>query len=261
MGYDFGEINGLEGDRFLAIQNWILSKGFQDLSRGVRESLEAAVVYLDVVRLSLRPFRLTYNQINAKLDKFRKDAGKLPFPELLKKVNAGLKEPMAFESEFLSLQKARNCLEHRGGKVGQSDINDSASGMMVLSFPRLRVFYKKDNEEVEYVPGKPVEAHTDDNQTSLKTPPSGLSDDPKPSILFEGATRFLEVFSPPGVDPKLPVYIDRVTRTRQFALGEAFTITADDFVEIAMACLLFSRDIATKLPAPPPIVATRDAST
>src|ERR1700720_1112195 len=81
-------------------------------------------------------------------DTIRKPAASWPFPKLLAHVNAGLTSPLEFEREFLSIQRVRNCLEHRGGIVRKQDLDDQAAAL-TLSFPRLKVFYMRGSEEIE----------------------------------------------------------------------------------------------------------------
>lgn len=218
MGYKFDGLEMSEEERRETYQNWLLSKGFQDLARGVRETLEEAVFYLAMIKRE--PGMTTLAEVDVDMAEIRADAGKPPFPKLLEQVNRGLTEPMAFDAEFLSLQKARNCLEHRGGLVGPRDV-DAATGTMTLSFPRLRTFYRRDDEEIELAPGEVIDTHQPNN--------------------------------PFGKGEVVQIYMNRVTRSREYALGEPVVITASDFYEIAMACQLFASDLAAKLPTLPPI--------
>lgn len=217
MGYKFDGLEMSDEERRETFQNWLLSKGFQDLARGVRETLEEAVFYLAMVKRERG--MTTLAEVEADMAAIRTDAGKPPFPKLLAEVNAGLTEPMAFDAEFLSLQKARNCLEHRGGRVGSRDV-DAATGFMTLSFPRLRTFYRRGDGEVELTPGAVIDTHEPDN--------------------------------PFGKGEEVQIFLNRVTRSREYALGEPVVITASDFYEIAMACQLFASDVAAKLPTLPP---------
>lgn len=214
-GYQFNGLEMTDAERRETYQNWILSKGFQDLARGVRETLEEAVFYLAMIKRE--PGVTTLAKVEADMAAIRAAAAKLQFPKLLEDVNAGLSEPMAFDAEFLSLQKVRNCLEHRGGRVGVRDVDES--GSMTLSFPRLRAFYQRGDAEIEIVPGEAIDTHDSGN-------PFGKSED-------------------------VPIYMNRVTRTRTYALDEPVVISSSDFYEIAMACQLFASDVAAKLPTIP----------
>lgn len=225
IGYKFDGLEMGDDERRATYQNWLLSKGFQDLARGVRETLEEAVLYLTMMKRN--PGMTTLAEVEADMAAIRANAAKPPFPKLLEEVNAGLTEPMAFDAEFLSLQKARNCLEHRGGRVGSRDV-DAETGTMTLSFPRLRTFYHRGDEEIELAPGEVIDTHKPDN----------------PFEKGEG----------------VQIYMNRVTRSREYALGEPVVIAASDFYEIAMACQLFASDVAAKLPILPPIGEAQAAS-
>lgn len=215
LEYQFNGLEMTDDERRTTFQNWILSKGFQDLARGVRETLEEAVFYLAMIKRE--PGITTLAKVEADIAAIRAAAAKLPFPKLLEDVNAGLTEPMAFDAEFLSLQKARNCLEHRGGRVGARDVD--TTGSMTLSFPRLRVFYSRGDTEIEIAPGAAIDTH-----------------DPGSSF---------------GKGEGVSLFINRVTRTRTYQLDEPVVISASDFYEIAMACQLFASDVAAKLPTLP----------
>jgi hypothetical protein len=57
--------------------------------------------------------------------------------------------------------------------------------------------------------------------------------------------------------------MQRVTRSREYALNEPVIITQRDFYEIAMACFIFASDLAQKLPsnAPPVYQGLEDSAT
>jgi hypothetical protein len=85
-------------------QSWLLAKGFQDLARGVRASLEEAALYLDFI--SSPPRRvLSSSTIEDLIETMRKPASDLSFPKLLAKVNSQLTLPLEFEQEFISIQR------------------------------------------------------------------------------------------------------------------------------------------------------------
>lgn len=217
MAYQFNGIEMDDAEKRETYQNWVLSKGFQDLARGVRETLEEAVFYLEMIKR--KPGVTTLAKINADIAAVRKRAGAMNFPDLLSKVNAGLTEPMAFEDEFASIQKVRNCLEHRGGRVTEREV-DADTNTLSLRFPRLRMFYIRGDLEIELAAGEVIDTHSPDN--------------------------------PFGEQEDVPIYMNRVTRSREYKLGEAVKISSADFVEIAMACNLFASDLAAKLPTLPP---------
>jgi hypothetical protein len=143
------------------------------------------------------------------LDTIRKPAASLPFPKLLAHVNAGLISPLEFEHEFLSIQRVRNCLEHRGGIVRKQDLDDQGTAL-TLNFPRLKVFYMRGNEEIELARDERV----DDGSHG----------------------------------PEVQILGRIVTRSRTYRLGERVMFTANEFSEIAMACSFFATQLASRLP-------------
>lgn len=113
-------------ERRTMYENWLLAKGFQELARGVRESLEEAAVYLDLI--SNPPKRVsTSSTLDDLFESRRKRVSRLAFPKLLATVNAGLTSPVSFALEFLSIQKVRNCLEHRGGVERKEDLDGNGT--------------------------------------------------------------------------------------------------------------------------------------
>jgi hypothetical protein len=205
------EIRGPEirsDERRRMYESWLLAKGFQDLARGVRESLEEAALYLALI--SRPPKRISVSRSWEEiLDDVRTPITKLNFPNLLCRVNKKLKTPIQFEKEFLSIQRVRNCLEHRGGVVRKQDL-DNEESTLTLSFPRWKIFYMRGNEEIELAGGERV----DDG-----------SSEPDVQILGRIATR-----------------------TKTYRLGERITFGVRDFMEIAMACSLLGSQLADGLP-------------
>ena len=190
-------------------QNWLLAKGFQDLARGIRETLEEAVLYLHVIH---KKGLIQPQKWDSDIAKARKRAATLKFPQLIAEINQKLAVPMAFEAEFLSIQKVRNCLEHRGGIVGHQDLDDGDAALS-LNFPRYKFFYFRKGEEIEIAPGEPVNAE-------------------------DG-------------EPDVQILARNVTRSQKYDLGERITFTPSQFNEIAMACWRFGADLASKLPTVP----------
>jgi hypothetical protein len=204
--YQFGGPSLTSDQRRTIYQNWLLAKGFQDLVRGVRETLEEACSYLHMIK-QRGPVQL--HKLAADREKARMAAAKLGFPQLMAKVTAGLVEPIAFGDGILSMQKVRNCLEHRGGIVGPEDL-DKGKSAVALYIPRREIFYMRKGEEIEVVPDEPVNAE-------------------------DG-------------EPEVQLLIRFVVRTHQYPLGERISFSAAQFGEIAAACDHFGVDLANKLP-------------
>jgi hypothetical protein len=215
-GYRFKGLDIPSDERREAFKNWVLAKGFQDLARGIRETLEEALFFIKMLEHESGVLT-SIAQIEADIAKIRADVAKLTFPALMERVNAGLREPMTFDAEFRTLQNVRNCLEHRGGRVGSKDVDPT--GTLTLTFPRLMAFYMHGEEEVEMTVGEVIDTHSSDN--------------------------------PFGEGEEVPIYFKRVARSREYALEEPVVIGARDFFEVAMACQLFAGDVASKLPTKP----------
>lgn len=75
-------------ERRMMYENWLFAKGFQDLARGVRESLEEAALYLALISGPTRsvPTSISLEDL---FDTIRKPAASWPFPKLLAHVNVG----------------------------------------------------------------------------------------------------------------------------------------------------------------------------
>lgn len=151
MAFQFEGVAGDADARRAKYRDWLLAKGFQDLARGLRESLEEAFVWVKVVEMRGQPVPAC--GVEALLEEFRAAANARNFPDLLAAVNAGLSAPLHWEAAFRSLQKTRNCLEHRGGVVSQN--KDAGAGELSLKLwiPRMRLTVMQGGEEVELVAG------------------------------------------------------------------------------------------------------------
>ena len=141
-------------ERRAMYESWLYSKAFQDLLRGLKSSLETAYLFLNLLS---RPHRTASDTtIDNFLAPFRKEAAVLHFGPLLDKLNERLGEPLPFVDAYHSLQRARNCFEHRNGIVGEIDA--PAGGVMTLAFPRVKTFYMRGTHEVELERGHVVDA-------------------------------------------------------------------------------------------------------
>jgi hypothetical protein len=132
-------------ERKATYTNWLLSKAFQDLARAVNESLQEAYFYVEM--LALPGGMMTWGQLQDLMKRIRGTANKMNFPDLLKHVGDRLNTPLNFGEEYASLQRVRNCLEHRAGVVGERDLD--ANGKLKLRFPTYEISVKKgDGTEV-----------------------------------------------------------------------------------------------------------------
>ncbi|HEY4942515.1 MAG TPA: hypothetical protein VII56_13890 [Rhizomicrobium sp.] len=157
-------VPGISADqrRFLYLA-WLLGKGFHDLARGVRESLEAAAEYVVVAKYPQG--QTTLQHFQAAVTEAKREANKMSFPALMEAVNKNLTSPLSFNREFLSLQNVRNCLEHRNGIVSEIDLKGDEA--LVLATPRFKIFYLRHGEEVELGPNCKV-VPEEESQTEIQ---------------------------------------------------------------------------------------------
>jgi hypothetical protein len=187
-------------------ESWILA--FQELLRAVRDALEMAHVF---VALLGETHRISSSATLAEfLAPFQKKAADLRFPALLAAVNERLDPKLDFAESYRSLQKVRNCLEHRGGIVSKFDTDGQQT--FDFSVPRMKMFYLRQGSEVELVVGEKVEPGDDRAE--------------------------VEIFT------RLDV------RKRSVPLGERITFSLPEFNEIAFACHFLGTQLATRLPRP-----------
>ena len=100
-------------------------------------------------------------------------------------------------------------LEHRDGIVSRHDLGN-IDKVLRLSFPRMKLFYLREGEEIELVQDERV----DDR--------SGAA-----SVQILGRL---------------------VTRTKGYRLGDRVTFSGSEFTEIAMGCYFFGQQLADALP-------------
>jgi hypothetical protein len=135
-------------------RNWLLAKGFQDLARGLRHTLEEACLWVELVRKHGE--RIPEGDFAAMVEALRSRANRKNFPDLMTALNEGLSAKLHWEQQFMSLQKVRNCLEHRNGVVS-ADKDAAGSNALSLSIPRLQLVVKQGDTETELRPGLVVE--------------------------------------------------------------------------------------------------------
>jgi hypothetical protein len=139
--------------RKAAYTHWLLSKGFQELARALRQMLEEAFFYNGMVA---RAYQIhIWAELQAEQQELREAASKMQFPELLDAVNKRLTTPLHYERELSSVQLARNCLEHRDGIVQERDV-DPATCVLHLRLPGMRLFYEDGGQQIEVGPGSQV---------------------------------------------------------------------------------------------------------
>lgn len=141
----FEPVKDTEGRR-LELSAWVLGQAVGEVARGVRATLEEA--YLFSVIATRLPARL--GDLGPMVEAARREANEWSNPRLLERLGALLTGPLTFEAELTSLQRLRNCLEHRGGVVGDRDA--VGHGRLVLTLPRLAIMHRVNGEPRELRP-------------------------------------------------------------------------------------------------------------
>lgn len=209
--YKFKSPEWSDQDRRTAFESWIYAKAFQDLMRGVRGSLEQTYLFQEIIQLKQARSDTTLEQL---LAPFRKRAADLKFPRLLDEVNSRLTSPLEFSDSFLSLQRARNCFEHRNGIVGRGDADHD--DIMRLNFPAVKIFYMRGGDEVEVEAGHAIDTQEADRDEK------------------EGVQMLIRISQ----------------RHREFGLHERLSISLADLNEISFACHQFAIQLASKIKRP-----------
>ena len=198
------------GERRATFESWILARALHDVIRGCKESLEQAEVYLGL--LDQQP--ATQAAVDSLTARLKKKAQNDSFEVVMKRINRRLNPTLEFPEAYLSLQQARNCLEHRAGIVGSEDTRRAAT--FKLTFPRIKLFYLKNGAEVEVVDGVVIEGDGDHSAVAIHH--------------------------------KLDI------RQRELSIGDRLEITASEFNEIAFAANLMGEHLAKRLPELPAAV-------
>lgn len=133
------------------LETWLVAAMLQELSRGIRASLEEALVFSRLVAIppdAPQPMDI--------LDRLKLEAARANLPDLLRLVNEALQTQLGFAAEMEALNRARNCLEHGRGVVRPRDCDPDAQ-VMTLQMPYFGLFRRgRAGEEIELVAGVPL---------------------------------------------------------------------------------------------------------
>ncbi len=143
---------------------WLLKKGFEDLVKGIEYTLREAYLYVSI--FSKLSELKTAQDFNQALPEITKQALKINIPDMLERIEPHLAKSSSYKNQILSINKARNCLVHRGGLVTSKDINDEIEKALKLEWVKLKLFYEKDCKEIEIV-GKTI-IHGGQEGTQIK---------------------------------------------------------------------------------------------
>jgi hypothetical protein len=136
---------------------WILTRGFQECSKALQASLREAYLYVRMAAVDFNQIT-TAGQLNAAIKSAQHEAAWLQVPKLIEGISSSLTAPIALREHVLSINKVRNCLEHRYGVVSGQDINERVTDSLVLRWRRGRLVANKGDHHFEVGPGSRVEA-------------------------------------------------------------------------------------------------------
>lgn len=212
--YEFGPPSGSPASRYEARRRWLLVRGFQDITLATRRACEQADMILSV---AAEPVLMTTPMdFGERLKNVRRKANETNLPQLIERIVDAVGEPLSFSRDLLSLNAARNCLEHRAGRVSAKDL-DKDSDRLCVSYPRMRFFYVYEGKEIE-----------------LQLP-CELPDAPQGT--------------------RLPILMQRTQRVIEFRVGDQIDFSSHDFAEIAFAVWFFATDLSGKVSGCPRISA------
>jgi hypothetical protein len=139
-------------DRRATLQQWIIYRGITEIARSIRESLESAHIFIELVKAA--PEMKTGGRFNEVREAAQISADRARFPELVEMVREGLAKEMGFHEELNSMQKIRNCLEHRNGFVAERDVDEA--GELRLTFPIWVLTVRHNGNDEEHELDQPV---------------------------------------------------------------------------------------------------------
>jgi len=130
---------------------WVLKRGFEECSKAVFESLHEAYLFVRFAQADLSAVA-TLDDLQKFEREVRRKAGKMQFPGFLQAIKSGLTSPLDLEDEISSVNRVRNCLEHRRGIVGESDVTPDEYAL-VLKWRELQLVSEKDGKVSAYKMG------------------------------------------------------------------------------------------------------------
>lgn len=139
-------------------REWTLSNGFRDIVEGVSTFLESAhkvLSYWKIVGKQKSGSEIKGSDYNDIILSGRKKFHRLGLPDKIKHLETEHYIKPKFGEEVLSVNTARNCLVHRGGIVGNKDINNKNT--LEVKWMRLAMILQNEDGENELILGQRVE--------------------------------------------------------------------------------------------------------
>jgi len=137
----------IEQQKQLSI-NWVLNGAFEDIIKGLTISFKEAYKYLEIHKLSQEaPYTKTNEELKMDLQKIEADMEQLNFPDFINRMEILLKQTLPLKEEILSINRVRNCLVHRNGRVGKKDVDSASLSGLQLKWISLKFWTKINNQQ------------------------------------------------------------------------------------------------------------------
>jgi hypothetical protein len=143
LSIDHAELAGLKRE----FRWWLLRTAFSEFIKAVSISLQQAYVYLELNKLGQKGL-VRSDEMSATMEAARTKAQKFDIPTLVKSVSDRLTAPLALADIIVSINRVRNCLEHRLGVVQEADVKNT-DGELTMKWQRVRPIYIKDGQKFE----------------------------------------------------------------------------------------------------------------
>ena len=138
-------------------KSFVVRKAFQELAKGLKESLDEAYWVIHLTRIDWG--NIDTAGVVSQREVLARRANKANVPTILDWVNGELDTPLLHSNMVLNVQKVRSCLEHRDGVVSAVDVNNAAGDALELIVPTMKIVAvgEETGKEVEVVPGMALE--------------------------------------------------------------------------------------------------------
>ena len=133
-------------------KNWVLAKGFGDIQKCIRATLERLFIFRTVELKIKANEKFDIGACEKELWRRARQPG---YPVLVDKINSLFGEPLRYQDELDSFNNARNCLEHENGVVTEKRCTNPEKNKLVIHGTRFKMFFKTAQAEVPAELGKP----------------------------------------------------------------------------------------------------------
>ena len=133
-------------------KNWVLAKGFGDIQKCIRATLERLFIFRTVELKIKANEKFDIGACEKELWRRARQPG---YPVLVDKINSLFGEPLRYQDELDSFNNARNCLEHENGVVTEKRCTNPEKNKLVIHGTRFKMFCKTAQAEVPAELGKP----------------------------------------------------------------------------------------------------------